>query len=75
MASETLVPISGFAAKELPCTLENCVWFWVKSSGLFLSLTCCMVLDKSLNLSVTYFPICKMRLIIIFAYFTKVLEE
>lgn len=47
----------------------------IKSSSFFLSLACFMLLDKSLNLSLTYFPICKMRLIIIFAYFTKVLEE
>lgn len=47
----------------------------IKSSSFFLSLTCFMILDKSLNLSVTYFPICKMRLIIILAYFAKVLEE
>lgn len=34
--SETLVPISGFAAKDLPYRLQNCVWFWDQEFWSFL---------------------------------------
>lgn len=73
VVSESLVPISGFAAKDLPYRLQGCVWFWNQEFWSVIATD--MELDKLLNLSMTYFPICTMRLIIIFAYFTKVLEE